>query len=79
MSAAKNGISVSEYAGLHIKLMVTGSGKANKEEVHYAIRKWLGYKSRRRNKLLPKKGGHLDDATDALAIAICHVMEMASK
>lgn len=79
LSAAKNGIPISEYAGLHVKLMIAGSGKADKEAIHFAVRKWLGYKNRRRNKLVSKKGGHLDDATDALAIAICHVLKLAAK
>lgn len=79
MSAAKNGIPISEYAGLHVKLMVTGSGKSDKEQVHYSVRKWLSKGPRRRNRLPTKRGGHLDDATDALAIAICHVLKMVSK
>ncbi|MBI2011140.1 crossover junction endodeoxyribonuclease RuvC [Candidatus Daviesbacteria bacterium] len=80
MCAAKNGVSISEYAGPQMKLMVTGSGKATKEQVHFAVRKWLSKSSsRRRNRLPTKKGGHLDDATDALAIAICHVLKMVAK
>ena len=80
MASAKHRISVTEYAGLSVKLMVAGSGKADKEQVHDGVRKFLGVGGRRRRKLkLNWKGGHLDDATDALAIAICHVLKMAAK
>ncbi len=80
MSAAKHRISITEYAGLSVKLMVAGSGRADKNEVHDGVRKFLGSSGRRRRKLKTSwKGGHLDDATDALAIAICHVLKMANK
>jgi len=60
--------------------MVAGSGRADKDQVHDGVRKFLGTATRRRNKLKANwKGGHLDDATDALAIAICHVLKLASK
>ena len=29
--------------------------------------------------MLNWQGGHLDDATDALAIAICHVLKLVAK
>ena len=80
MASAKHGISVTEYAGLSVKLMVAGSGKADKDQVHDGVRRFLGVDGKRRRKLkLNWKGGHLDDATDALAIAICHVLKMAAK
>lgn len=77
LSAAKFGIPVNDYTAPQIKLMVTGSGRADKNEVHLGVLKWLG---REGNKLqLNKKGGHLDDATDAIAIAICHVLKLVAK
>lgn len=80
MSAAKHRVSITEYAGLSVKLMVAGSGRADKDQVHEGVRRFLGVNGRRRRKLkLNWKGGHLDDATDALAIAICHVLKIASK
>ncbi|MBI4038161.1 crossover junction endodeoxyribonuclease RuvC [Candidatus Daviesbacteria bacterium] len=80
LSAAKHGISITEYAGLSVKLMVAGSGKADKDQVHEGVRKFLGGNGPRHKKLKVNwKGGHLDDATDALAIAICHVIKLASK
>lgn len=80
MSAAKHGVSIHEYTGPQVKLMIAGSGRADKNQVHDGVRKFLGTTSRRRNKLkVSWKGGHLDDATDALAIAITHVLKMVAK
>lgn len=77
LSAAKFEVPVHDYTGPQIKLMVAGSGRADKNEVHTAILKWLGREGRKLQ--LTKKGGHLDDATDAVAIAICHVLKLAAK
>lgn len=80
LSAAQHRIPIQDYTGLQVKLMVAGSGRADKTQVHDGVRKFLGTPGRRRNKLkVSWKGGHLDDATDALAIAICHVLKLASK
>lgn len=79
LTAAQNRIPFQDYTGLQVKLMVAGGGRADKNEVHEAVRKWLGSNGRKRRKLVTPKGGHLDDATDALAIAICHVLKMAAK
>lgn len=80
LTAAEHNIPFQDYTGLQVKLMVAGSGRADKNEVHDGVRKFLGTAGRKRNKLKVNwKGGHLDDATDALAIAICHVLKIASK
>lgn len=79
LSAAEASVSIHEYSGPQVKLMVAGSGRASKEEIHQAVRKWLGSNGRKRRKLIAPKGGHLDDATDALAIAICHVLKLAAR
>lgn len=79
LSAAEYDIPIHEYTGLQVKLMVAGSGRSDKKQVHEAVRKWLGKNGHKRQALLTPKGGHLDDATDALAIAICHVLKMAAK
>lgn len=77
LSAAKYGLPVTDYTGPSVKLMVAGSGRADKNLVHEGVLKFL---NREGNKLkLTKKGGHLDDATDALAIAICHVLKLVAK
>lgn len=79
LSAGKRSVPIHEYTGLQVKLMVAGAGRADKKNVHEAVRKWLGSNGRKRRKLITPKGGHLDDATDALAIAICHVLKLAAK
>lgn len=80
LAASQHRIPFVDYTGPQIKLMVAGSGRADKNQVHDGVRKFLGTPGRRRNKLKVNwKGGHLDDATDALAIAICHVLKLAAK
>ncbi|MCL5409911.1 MAG: crossover junction endodeoxyribonuclease RuvC [Patescibacteria group bacterium] len=78
LAAAQHNIPVHEYTGLQVKLMVAGSGRADKKQVHEGVRKFLGSNGEKRSVLVAPKGGHLDDATDALAIAICHVLKMAA-
>ncbi len=80
LTASQNRLPFQDYTGLQVKLMVAGSGRADKNQVHEGVRKFLGANGRKRNKLKVNwKGGHLDDATDALAIAICHVLKLAAK
>jgi len=63
LTAAKKGIPVCEFSPLQIKMVVTGSGKAEKIQVQKKI------KSLFRLKAIPKP----DDAADALAIALTYV------
>ncbi|MCL4366539.1 crossover junction endodeoxyribonuclease RuvC, partial [Patescibacteria group bacterium] len=80
LTAAQHKIPFQDYTGPQVKLMVAGSGRADKNQVHEGVRKFLGTPGRRKNKLKASwKGGHLDDATDALAIAICHVLKLVAK
>ena len=80
LSAAKHKVPIHDYTGPSVKLMVAGSGRADKDQVHEGVRKFLGTDGKKRRKLkVSWKGGHLDDATDALAIAICHVLKMVAK
>ena len=80
LSAAQHRIPFTDYTGLQVKLMVAGAGRADKVQVHEGVRKFLGTDGKKRRKLKVNwKGGHLDDATDALAIAICHVLKLAAK
>lgn len=80
LSAGSRSIPIHEYTGPSVKLMVAGSGRADKTQVHEGVRKFLGVNGKKRNRLrVSWKGGHLDDAIDALAIAICHVLKLASK
>jgi len=61
-AALSKDIPVTEYAPKKIKQSVTGSGNASKEQVAGMLKNILKLKT------LPK---HLD-ATDALAVAVCH-------
>ncbi|MCD8446112.1 crossover junction endodeoxyribonuclease RuvC [Tenacibaculum finnmarkense] len=61
-AALSRDIPVTEYAPLKIKMAVTGSGKASKEQVALMLKSLLNLKS------LPKNL----DATDGLAAAVCH-------
>lgn len=80
LTASQHKIPFQDYTGLQVKLLVAGSGRADKNQVHDGVRKFLGTRGRKRNRLKVNwKGGHLDDATDALAIAICHVLKLANK
>lgn len=79
LSAGTRNVPIHEYTGLQVKLMVAGAGRADKSAVHEAVRKWLGKNGHKRTKLTKPKNGFLDDATDAVAIAICHVLKLAAK
>lgn len=79
LSAAKYSVPIHEYSGPQVKLLVAGSGRADKKQIHEAVRRWFGQNGRKRRKLISPKGGHLDDATDALACAICHVLKLVAK
>lgn len=61
-AAVNAGIAVHEYAPRKAKIAITGNGAASKEQVCMMSQKILGVK------LAPE---HFD-ATDALAIALCH-------
>lgn len=55
------GITVAEYGAKHVKLSVVGTGGADKEQVAMMVRR-----------LLPGAVMAKADASDALAVAICH-------
>ena len=65
-AALRRGIPVYEYAPRKAKLAITGIGAASKEQVSTMIQKILGVSIE--NKFL--------DATDALALAMCHFYRM---
>ena len=62
LSAAKHGLPVFEYAPMSIKKAVTGFGAATKEQVQKMVMA-----------LLSCQASEGADASDALAIAICHI------
>ena len=61
-AAAQSGLPVYEYSALQVKSAVTGYGRADKWQVQQMVRSLLG---------LGKAPEPLD-ASDALAVAICH-------
>ena len=69
-TAASYRIPIFEYQGLHVKHTLTGSGKADKKEIQKSVMKHLG-----KRKLKKPLNGYIDDAADALAVAICHVIK----
>lgn len=79
LTAAQNKIPFQDYTGLQVKLMVAGSGRSDKKQVQEGVRNWLGKNGKKRDQFGKLKGGHLDDAIDALAIAICHVLKLVAK
>ena len=67
-AAVMKGLTVAEYAPRKAKIAICGNGAASKEQVAMMIQKTLNVQ------LDPK---HLD-ATDALAIALCHHYQMTN-
>jgi len=67
-TAARAGLPVALYTPSEVKAAVTGSGRAGKAQVAAMVTRLLG---------LPA-APHPADATDALALAICHVWRGAA-
>jgi crossover junction endodeoxyribonuclease RuvC len=61
IAPAKAGLPVAEYAAKVVKKAIVGTGKAEKDQVGFMIRR-----------LLPAAGVVSADAADALAVAIAH-------
>ena len=59
---AQKGLQVHEYTPLEVKQALVGNGRAEKKQVQFMVKTFLGLRE------IPKP----DDAADALAIAICH-------
>lgn len=64
LAARRAGVPVFEYAPRDIKMSVTGRGGAAKEQVAFMVQRILGLDA-------PVEP---DDASDALAAAICHIL-----
>ena len=62
LSAAQNGLKISEYTPLQVKQAITGYGRAEKRQVMEMIKSFLNLEK------VPKP----DDTADALALAVCH-------
>jgi len=68
LAPALRGIPVTEYGAKSVKLSVVGTGGASKDQVEMMVRR-----------LLPGATIRRSDASDALAVAICHAHHRASR
>lgn len=66
-AALSRDIPITEYAPLKIKMAITGNGQASKEQVANMLQRILHFKEE-----IPT----FMDATDALAAAYCHFLQM---
>jgi crossover junction endodeoxyribonuclease RuvC len=62
LAGAQRSIPVISYAATKVKKLVTGSGRASKEQMQHAVARELGL----------AKPPEPNDVADALAIALCH-------
>lgn len=69
-AALQRDLPIAEYAPLKIKMSITGNGAASKEQVAKMLVQYLKISE---EKLLPQL-----DATDALAVALCHYFQSKS-
>lgn len=69
LAAAEHGIPVYEYTPKQVKLAITGSGSADKEQVQMMITRLLGLEE------IPRP----DDAADGLSMALCHLNWMRGR
>lgn len=67
-AAMRHGLEVTEYSPKKVKQSVTGNGNAGKEQVMKMLQRLLNFTEN------PK---HFD-ATDALAVAVCHYFQQSS-
>ena len=66
LAASKYKISIFEYSAKKVKQSITGNGNADKTQVQYMVSKILNLK----NNSIPL------DASDALAIGMCHINQL---
>ena len=64
-AAMRHGLTVTEYSPKKVKQSVTGNGNADKEQVLKMLQRLLGFKD------VPTS----HDASDALAVAVCHYFQ----
>ena len=73
LAAAQKHVPVVDYAPMQIKMLICGSGKADKKMMKTTVRKLLNFRSPNHKKT------HFDDVCDALAVAICHAKKCVIK
>lgn len=69
LAATRRGLPVHQHTPTEVKAAVTGSGRADKQQVAFMVGRILGLRD------LPKPA----DATDALALGICHIWRARSR
>jgi len=67
-AAIERDVPIHEYAPLKIKMAITGNGQASKEQVAGMLERLL--------KINPDEMPKMKDATDALAAAYCHFLQL---
>ena len=67
-AAIERGVPIHEYAPMKIKMALTGNGTASKEQVAGMLQRLL--------RIPDSEMGRFMDATDALAAAYCHFLQM---
>ena len=74
-TAAKKKIPIYEFTPLQVKMAVSGYGKAEKKQVQKMIKVLLNLEK------IPKFANKklMDDAADALGVAICYILETKKK
>lgn len=68
LCAAHEGLEVFQYTPMEVKKALTGYGNAHKRQVQFMVQRFLG---------IPSIADA--DASDALAVAICHIHSMGVK
>ena len=69
LAPMNSGVAPAEYSPREVKLAVVGRGNASKEQVHFMVK----------NILRLKEDIKPDDASDALAVALCHYHRLNDK
>lgn len=69
-AALHRDLPINEYSPMKVKMSITGNGHSSKEQVAGMLQRFLHISDER----MPKKY----DATDALAIAYCHYLQLGS-
>ncbi len=67
-AAMRHGLDVTEYSPKKVKQSITGNGNADKQQVMKMLQTLLSFKSNAKQY----------DATDALAVALCHHFQCSS-
>ena len=66
IAAAQSNVSIYEYSARKIKLSLTGNGSSHKDQVRYMVENRLNLKLKTKT----------NDASDALAAALCHEQQL---